>query len=308
VVQTQHSADVVEREVRIAARPDTVFEYLTQPDKLVEWAAPVVEADPRPGGVVRFNYNGFDIARGEFVELTRPTRVVFTWGWESLADATRPGQSTVEISLRADGDGTLLRLVHRGLKQHEVAPHAEGWGTFMEALAGRFTPTPSPAPQLSLAGGEAVASRMNTLLIELRDTVATAGAKLGARCAAEGWTAGATALHALSHAQAIAALRASALGRTSPVEEITIEAVHAKNASDAEANAGAGAADIAGKLEKEGAATVSAVRDLSEEALATKRRFTPFGGAELAVGDVMRRLLDDLADHVASVRAALGAR
>ena len=39
------------------------------------------ELDPRPGATSRVDINCRDVARGEYVELDRPRRVVFTWGW-----------------------------------------------------------------------------------------------------------------------------------------------------------------------------------------------------------------------------------
>jgi hypothetical protein len=45
-----------------------------------------------------------------------------------------PGSTTVEIILTADGDATLLELVHRGLSVEEVKPHIHGWTTFLGQL------------------------------------------------------------------------------------------------------------------------------------------------------------------------------
>ena len=46
-------ATVVEREVRIAARPETVFEFFTDPDKMVLWKGREADLDPQPGGIYR---------------------------------------------------------------------------------------------------------------------------------------------------------------------------------------------------------------------------------------------------------------
>lgn len=39
------------------------------------------ELDPRPGGVYRVWMDADTVARGEYVEVESPRRVVFTWGW-----------------------------------------------------------------------------------------------------------------------------------------------------------------------------------------------------------------------------------
>ena len=43
--------------------------------------------------MIRVDYNGFDVMRGEIIEVTPPTHLVMTWGWESLGDTTPPGGS-----------------------------------------------------------------------------------------------------------------------------------------------------------------------------------------------------------------------
>jgi uncharacterized protein YndB with AHSA1/START domain len=101
-------ATVVEREIRIAARPETVFEFFVDPEKMVQWKGRTAELDPRPGGVYRVEINEQAIARGEYVEIEAPSRVVFTWGWEgqeSGEHAVPPGSSRVEIELTPVGDG-----------------------------------------------------------------------------------------------------------------------------------------------------------------------------------------------------------
>ena len=73
-------SEVLEREVRIAASPETVFSFFTDPDQMVRWKGKAATLDPRPGGIYRVDMNGSDIARGEYVEVEPPSRVVFTWG------------------------------------------------------------------------------------------------------------------------------------------------------------------------------------------------------------------------------------
>ena len=125
---------VIEREVRIAARPETVFAFWTEPDRIVEWMGRTATFEPRRGGAFRLDYNGTDIARGEILEIDPPRRLVLTWGWEAPGDATPPGASRVEVTLTPDGEGTLLRLRHTGLAAEAVAGHAVGWDQFLPSL------------------------------------------------------------------------------------------------------------------------------------------------------------------------------
>jgi len=73
--------------------------------------------------------------RGEYVAVEPPHRVVFTWGFEGSTDLP-PGSSTVEITLHADGDGTIVRLRHDRLPTDASREqHAIGWRHYVEKLA-----------------------------------------------------------------------------------------------------------------------------------------------------------------------------
>ena len=127
---------MIERELRIDANPETVFEFFTNPEKMVRWKGRAATLDPRPGGVYRIEMNAETIVAGEYVEVDSPHRLVFTWGWEGGYASTPPGSSTVEITLTPDGDGTLVRLVHSGLPNAEsVAAHADGWDMYLGRLS-----------------------------------------------------------------------------------------------------------------------------------------------------------------------------
>lgn len=130
------------KEVRIDARPETVFGFFTEPDKLTRWLCDEATVDPRPGGINHQTHPGDEdnpagpyYMRGEFVEVSPPMRVVFTWGFENPEVAVPPGESTVEVTFTPDGDGTRVRLVHRDLPQAERAPHDAGWSELLERLA-----------------------------------------------------------------------------------------------------------------------------------------------------------------------------
>jgi uncharacterized protein YndB with AHSA1/START domain len=124
----------IEREIHIEARPETVFDFFTDPEKACRWMGKTAELDPRPGGIYRVDVTGEDVARGEFTEVEPPHRVVFTWGWERGESPVPAGASTVEVTLEPEGDGTRLTLRHSGLPEESVAPHTHGWEHYLERL------------------------------------------------------------------------------------------------------------------------------------------------------------------------------
>jgi uncharacterized protein YndB with AHSA1/START domain len=138
--------DVVEREIRIAASPETIFPFFTDPARIVQWQGRLASLDPRPGGAYRVVISEQAIARGEYVLVEPPHRVVFTFGWEGEGHPIPPGSSTVEVTLLADGDGTVVRLVHRDLPADALADHARGWDHYLPRLAQAVTGSASPDP------------------------------------------------------------------------------------------------------------------------------------------------------------------
>ena len=119
--------------VRIAALPDVVFGYFTDPDLITRWLAETATLDATPGGVVQLDVAGNPV-RGEFVEVEPPRRVVFTWGVEGEAGMPA-GSTTVEVVLVADGEDTVVTLTHRGLGGDFRRSHEQGWNRRLAALA-----------------------------------------------------------------------------------------------------------------------------------------------------------------------------
>jgi predicted dithiol-disulfide oxidoreductase (DUF899 family)/uncharacterized protein YndB with AHSA1/START domain len=132
---TVSEINAVVSERHIDASPETVFAFLVDPERMVRWMGTRAELDARPGGTLAIDVTGTARARGEFVEVVPPARVVFTFGWEG--DPTvPPGSSTVEITLTPDAAGTSVRLVHRGITTAEMREqHSLGWNHYMARLA-----------------------------------------------------------------------------------------------------------------------------------------------------------------------------
>jgi uncharacterized protein YndB with AHSA1/START domain len=123
------------REIMIDATPETIWPFLTETDRHLEWDGTEAELDPRPGGIYRVLVAGEFQSAGEYVEVVPHEKVVFTFGWEQEGNPITPGSSTVEITLHPEGSKTLLRLVHSGLPADAVADHIQGWDHYLGRLA-----------------------------------------------------------------------------------------------------------------------------------------------------------------------------
>ena len=129
--------NVIEREIKINAKPETVFSFLTDPAKLRKWFVAEATTDPRPGGTYRLTMSDPEyVASGKYVEVQPPTRLVFTWGWEGGNEPTPVGATTVEITIKPDGPGTVLKLVHSGFSSDTSREsHGKGWAKYLNRLA-----------------------------------------------------------------------------------------------------------------------------------------------------------------------------
>ena len=130
-------AGVVEQTLRIQARPETVWRYWTDPDRLCDWWGRAAELDPRPGGGCRVEMDGGGVMRGEYLELVPHERIVLTFGWEPGGGApdVPPGSTRVEITLTPDDGDTVLTLRHTGLPAARSDEHRSGWDHFLPLLA-----------------------------------------------------------------------------------------------------------------------------------------------------------------------------
>ena len=133
-MDTATETKVYERTLSIEAAPETVWEFLVDPEKLNRWKGIGADLDARPGGIYRCNVIPGHTARGEFVEVDRPHKLVFTWGWDG-EEGVPPGSSTITIELAPEADGTSLRFVHSNLPSAAaVESHAQGWDHYLPRL------------------------------------------------------------------------------------------------------------------------------------------------------------------------------
>jgi uncharacterized protein YndB with AHSA1/START domain len=132
---------------RIAARPSIVFDALTTPEGIAGWwgpdAGPVLaaETDVRIGGRFRVRFRALDgiehESSGEYLEVVKHERLAMSWRW---VDGEDPGESLVEIDLRAVVEGTEVTLTHSRLYDEDTRrTHEEGWTGSLDKLQRNFS-------------------------------------------------------------------------------------------------------------------------------------------------------------------------
>lgn len=132
------NGDVIVSEVYIAAPPESVFQALIDPEKVVHWwggqgegqsfQCTHFECDLRPGGKWRSagidgQGHPFEVV-GEYLEVDPPRLLVHTWN----ASWTAKVKTIVRWELQPTSKGTLVRHEHSGFAAHpELAKSFRGW-------------------------------------------------------------------------------------------------------------------------------------------------------------------------------------
>ncbi len=147
---------VVQRETYIPAPRATVFAFLTDPDKILNWMGAEATTEPHAGGLYLVKGISGDpgrVARGSFKEVVPVHRLAYSFGWEGSQEVP-PASSLVEIDLLERGDGTLIRFTHSGLPNAaQCAQHDAGWRHYIARLAVAAAGG-SPGEDLWTPGGE----------------------------------------------------------------------------------------------------------------------------------------------------------
>ena len=128
---------------RLNAPPEKVYAAWTNPQKITRWFAPSsvkpgseqASIDARVGRRYRLSFSKEDgeycEVGGVYREVVPNQRLVFSWAWHSTPER----ESLVTVSLKPEGDGTLLTLHHEQLFDQAARDgHERGWTGMFDNL------------------------------------------------------------------------------------------------------------------------------------------------------------------------------
>ena len=128
---------------RINAAPSKIYAAWTDPEKLAAWFGPAkakegsvqAETDLRVGGQYRISFHAIDgeyfQASGVYREIVPNELLVMSWAWHSTPER----ESQLTISLKPDGAGTLLTLLHQQFFNEAARDgHQKGWNELLDKL------------------------------------------------------------------------------------------------------------------------------------------------------------------------------
>jgi uncharacterized protein YndB with AHSA1/START domain len=123
----------VRMEDRLGSPADAVWSALTEPSWLAHWLGEI-EGDLRAGG----EFSAFFVASGWTgtgrIEVCEPTQRLLV----ATRSASNPGPDfphAIEVTLMADGDGTLVAWEERGMPLEHLAAYGAGIQVHVEDLA-----------------------------------------------------------------------------------------------------------------------------------------------------------------------------
>jgi uncharacterized protein YndB with AHSA1/START domain len=132
---------VVERVLK--ASPEKVFKAWTDPAILIRWwgpegfTTPECSMDVRVDGSWRTTMvspkGEAHTVSGVYREISPPSRLVMTWGWEH--DGVRGHETVVEVTFEPTESGTRMRLVQSVFESQNARDlHSDGWSSTFDNL------------------------------------------------------------------------------------------------------------------------------------------------------------------------------
>jgi len=124
---------------RFNAAPTKVFAAWTDPQKMMRWMGPAnvtrceARNDLREGGrydIVMVSDGEEHSVGGVYREIVPNAKLVFTWAWHSTPER----ESLVTVTIKPDGDGSLMTLLHEQFVDEAARDrHNQGWtGTLLK--------------------------------------------------------------------------------------------------------------------------------------------------------------------------------
>lgn len=131
---------------RINAPPEKVFAAWTEPSQIMKWWGPGTcdnhraEMDLRVGGRFSVGFRTLDNGEdhqvsGVYREVIQNEKLVFTWAWQSTPER----ESLVTVTIKPDGDGSILTLLHEQFFDEAAATgHSRGWNASLDKMQQMF--------------------------------------------------------------------------------------------------------------------------------------------------------------------------
>ena len=128
----------IEREIRVEASPEVVYEVISSPEHLREWWPDDADLEAVPGATGTVSFGDDKVVPLTVTEADPPRRFAFRWAYDGDV-ATLENSLLVTFDLVPSAGGTLLRFAESGYdeaaKPDEMyEDHTRGWDYFLPRL------------------------------------------------------------------------------------------------------------------------------------------------------------------------------
>ncbi|MGB6059983.1 MAG: SRPBCC domain-containing protein [Microthrixaceae bacterium] len=138
----------IQREIRVDASPEVVFEVITSPDHLKEWWPDEATLEPTPGFVGELVFGDRNDPGAHVPQITvvdaEPYRLFsFRWVYPEGETASPTNSLLVTFELTPSDPGTVVRMTETGFREkgwevavleEEYRDHCNGWDHFLPRL------------------------------------------------------------------------------------------------------------------------------------------------------------------------------
>jgi uncharacterized protein YndB with AHSA1/START domain len=137
----------IEREIYVDARPDVVFDVVSNPDHITAWWPDSAHYERRIGAVGEIVFGdpdqGGKVVHLTVVEVSPPRTFAFRWTHGADEAATVGNSLLVTFTFEPSGDGTIIRFTESGFRdmgweaavlEQQYNNHAKGWDHFLPRL------------------------------------------------------------------------------------------------------------------------------------------------------------------------------
>jgi uncharacterized protein YndB with AHSA1/START domain len=134
----------IEREIRVDASPEVVYEVVSRPEHIREWWSDGAEIDATPGAVGELVWGDrVQVVPITVVTADPPRLFSFRWCYPEGAGPDSADSLLVSFELTPSGRGTRVRLVESGFREmgweaakleEQYRDHSSGWDTFVPQL------------------------------------------------------------------------------------------------------------------------------------------------------------------------------
>lgn len=122
--------------MEVPVEPERVFDAWTRAEILVGWFPASAQMTVTEGGEYRFGWDGWEaVWSGTYIEVDRPSRLVFTWNPPASAFPEGAYETRVTLTFEDLDGATRLQLEHSGFQGGlEMDSHLESWRGYLYNL------------------------------------------------------------------------------------------------------------------------------------------------------------------------------